>query len=251
MPARGLCGFLRYERGWADSWGRIHALGKLRHREPPQGYSSEEWWAAAKLVRIALYRPLPFQDKANRSFWYALPDLVLKMLHEVDRELVSRLRGSEQIANPHTRDTYVINSFIEEAITSSPLEGASTTRGVAKQMLREGRRPRTISEQMIANNYQAMRFIREHAKECMTPALIMEIHDILMMQTLDDSTAARRLRRHEDDIHVVDNRDGRIIHTPPAAEELPERLEEGPTTKDFLVVQSEGARQVRRTLKHV
>lgn len=216
---------LEIMKGGPTPGGDYAHWDKLRHRKPPQGYSIEEWWAGMKLARIALYRPLPFQDKTNRSFRYALPDLVLKMLHEIDRDLVSRLRGSEQIANPHTRDTYAINALIEEAITSSQLEGASTTRGVAKHMLREGRMPRTVSEQMIANNYQAMHFLRERAKEPMTPALIIEIHAILMMGTLDDSAPPRRLRCHEDDIHVVDNRDGRVIHIPPAAEKLPERME--------------------------
>ena len=45
----------------------------------------------------------------------------------------------DQITNPDTRDRYYISSLIDEAITSSQLEGAATTRLIAKQMIRTGR----------------------------------------------------------------------------------------------------------------
>jgi Fic family protein len=48
---------------------------------------------------------------------------------------------------------------MEEAITSSQLEGAATTREVAKEMIREGRQPRDRSERMILNNYLTMQRI--------------------------------------------------------------------------------------------
>ena len=53
------------------------------------------------------------------------------------------------MTNAEQRDRYVVRSLLEEAITSSQLEGAVTTREVAKEMIRSGRKPRDISEQMI------------------------------------------------------------------------------------------------------
>ena len=197
---------------------------KMRHLTPAAGLTLQEWWLAAKFARTALYRTLPFRDKYQHPFRYALPDLVLKLLHQVDRDAGPRVQATEQIANPQTRDTYIISSLIEEAITSSQLEGASTTRKVAKEMLRDGRKPRTLSEQMIFNNYRAMQFIREIAGEEMTPGIIHELHRILVDQTLDDTSAGGRLRREEEDIHVVDTRDSEVLHTPADAKELKKRL---------------------------
>ncbi len=62
-----------------------------------------------------------------------------RLLHEVDIHGGGELKSTAQVANPDTRDTYLINSLIEEAITSSQLEGAATTRKVAKEMLRQKR----------------------------------------------------------------------------------------------------------------
>jgi len=67
----------------------------------------------------------------------------------------------DQITNPSTRDQYYVGSLIEEAITSSQLEGATTTRPVAKEMIRSGRQPRDESERMILNNYRTMQRIGE------------------------------------------------------------------------------------------
>ena len=44
---------------------------------------------------------------------------------------------------------YLVNSLMEEAIRSSQLEGATTTRRVAKELLRSGREPKDRGERMI------------------------------------------------------------------------------------------------------
>ena len=56
------------------------------------------------------------------------------------------------MTNPETRDSYLVRSLLEESITSSQLEGAATTREIAKEMIRNGRQPRDRGERMIFNN---------------------------------------------------------------------------------------------------
>ncbi len=64
---------------------------------------------------------------------------------------------------------FLVNSLMEEAIRSSQLEGATTSRRVAKEMLRTGREPRDRGERMIANNYRALQFMREEMGEQARP----------------------------------------------------------------------------------
>src|SRR5437773_5756577 len=104
----------------------------------------------------------------------------------------------EPITNPQTKDKYLIRSLMEEAITSSQLEGATTTRQVAKEMIRTGRAPRDRSEQMILNNYHTMSRIGKLRNALMTPELVFEIHRLVTVETLDDPTAAGRLRRGDE-----------------------------------------------------
>jgi Fic family protein len=147
------------------------------------------------------------------------------MLHGIDRDASGSIRASDQVVNPQTRDTYLIASLSEEAITSSQLEGASTTRQVAKEMLKVGRAPRDRSEQMILNNYDAMQFVRRMASEELTPAIVYELQKLLTAGTLDVPDAAGRLRRADEAV-VVSDEIGTVLHVPPPAEQLQRRLAE-------------------------
>ena len=197
---------------------------EVRHRTPPDGLTREHWWAAIKFARQGMLRPLPLLDKAGQPFVFGMPEPVLIHLHHIDRDAAGEIRSVADAAAKEHQPGYLINSLMEEAITSSQLEGAATTRKVAEEMLREGRKPRDHGERMIFNNFVAMQTIRKMRDEAITPQRILELHRMLTADTLDDPADAGQLRR-SDDIRVVDNRDGTLLHQPPPWQELPERLE--------------------------
>lgn len=159
-----------------DPDGKYQHWDKLRHLKLLAPFAShEDWWLALKMSRNARYQKIPHSDKDGRVFVYAEPDVVRRLLHEIDIQ-GGELKTVEQVANPNTRDTYLVNSLIEESITSSQLEGAVTTRKVAKEMIRQKREPRDKSETMILNNYHAMEYIKDISSEALTPELIYELH---------------------------------------------------------------------------
>ncbi len=196
---------------------------QLRYRDPPEGLTREAWWMGLRLARQGAFSTLPLLDKLGRPFVFAMPEVVQIHLHHLDQDLAGVIRSSE-VANSAHRDEYLLRSLIEESITSSQLEGASTTRKVAEAMLREARQPRTHSERMIYNNFLTMRAIQEFREEPFTPKRILELHRLLTDGTLDDPADAGRLRR-SDDVFVYNTDDGSILHKPPSCAELPERLE--------------------------
>jgi Fic family protein len=205
--------------------GKYRHWDILRHLDPPSGFTSEDWWLAIKFARQSHWHQLPLQDVAGESFRYVLTDGVLRMLSDIDRSAGGPIAVSDQVTNPQTRDTYIIKSLIEEAITSSQLEGASTTRDVAKEMIQTGRTPRDRSERMIYNNYQAMQFIRELRDQALTTNIVLELQRILTDGAIDDPGAAGRFRRADEPIVVMEPIVGTVLHTPPPAAELPRRME--------------------------
>jgi Fic family protein len=204
--------------------GRYRHWDTLRHLEPPGNLSSEEWWARIRFARESLLRELPLSDGGGAPFWIGMPDPASELVHLVDRDASGMIEVSEQVTNPETRARYVVSSIVEEAIRSSQLEGAATTRPVAKDMLRTGRAPRNRGERMILNNYHVMERIHELKSEELTPDLVLELHRITTEHTLDTPDAAGRFRRGDEDVRVFDIRDGELLHTPPDARELPGRL---------------------------
>ena len=149
----------------------------------------------------------------------------MEELYQIDLGAGGLASLPEPITNPHTRDKYLVSSLMEEAITSSQLEGAVTTREVAKEMIRTGRKPRDTSERMILNNYVTMRNIRELKSAKLSPDLVFQIHRLVTDKTLEDPTAAGRFRR-PDEKRVVAADYGQIYHEPPPSEELSDRLRE-------------------------
>lgn len=131
---------------------------ELRHRQPPQGLSHEQWWLAEKLSRAGTGTSLPLLSSDGSPFWFCQPPLLLKGLHEIDMKAGASVMAPEAVTTASTRDRYLLSSLMEEAITSTQMEGAATTRDVAKAMIRSRRAPRDRSEQMILNNYRTMQW---------------------------------------------------------------------------------------------
>ena len=78
---------------------------------------------------------------------------------------------------------------------------------------------------MIVNNYMGMLRVRELRHERLTPAMITEFHRIITDGTLDDQADCGRLQLPGEDRVVITDPYDEIMHTPPVATELPQRLE--------------------------
>jgi Fic family protein len=200
---------------------------KLRYLDPPAGLSSEQWWLKVKWTRNDELRQLPLTDAEGAPFGFTLPDIVLRHLHHVDQRCSGEVGMDEIVTSEREAGRrFLVNSLMEEAIRSSQLEGATTSRVVAKEMLRSGRAPQDRSERMILNHFQALEFMREEMGDELTPDSILELHRIITEGTLRDPTAAGRLQRPGEPRVAVFDRDGEDpVHIPPPAEQLPERME--------------------------
>lgn len=195
----------------------------LRHLKAPEGYTLEEWWAALKFRRQSQAKRVSLTDLRGKPFTYSTVDPIGEMLQKIDQGAGGFIRMPEQITNPEMKDQYYVNSLMQEAITSSQLEGAATTRVVAKEMIRTGRLPRDKSEQMILNNFLTMRRIGDLRNKILSADLILEIHRIITEKTLENNSAAGRLRLPDERV-VVGDMYGEVFHEPPSAEQLPERI---------------------------
>ncbi len=197
---------------------------KLIHLTPPGGITHEEWWLFLKSQRRFLYKNIPLRNAKAEPFRFALVDPIPEQLHFVDQNAGGHIGVAAPVLNSQTGDQYSLSSLVEEAITSSQLEGAATTRKVAKEMLLTQRPPTNRSERMIVNNFQTMRLITEIKEEPLTPELVFYIHRTVTENTLNDATAAGRFRNAEEEI-VVGTGEGIVYHVPPPASEMAGRME--------------------------
>jgi Fic family protein len=77
--------------------------------------------------------------------------------------------------------------LLEEAISSSQIEGAMTTSKEAREMIHKGIKPQTTDQHMIVNNFEAMNYIKnELSKKELELSDMLYLQDLLTKNTLEE-----------------------------------------------------------------
>lgn len=203
------------------SWDRFSYVAQTHGVDP------EPAWAIIKLGRQSRYKRVRLKGVGNRPIRFLVSDSIQRELMLIDQELAGQVGAPEEGAlNASQKEKFIVNAFREEAIASSMLEGAATTRKAAKAMLTEGRSPRNRGEQMVLNNYEAIMFLREHQNAELTPEFLLELHTIVTRGTLDDPSESGRFRTTRDEIVIKDHQSGKTLYVPPPADQLKKRLQD-------------------------
>ena len=210
-----------------DVKGRYLHWDQMRHRTPPEGLTHHEWWVATAASRANNARMLPFVGTDGDPFRFTNIDRIQEMVHRIDQQASGRIQTGGIVTAVGPGERYLVSSLVEEAITSSLLEGAATTRPAAKELLQTGRKPRDRGEQMVLNNYLAMQMAEELASrgEPLKSQDVLELHRTVTEGTLDDESEAGRLQQPGEERVQVVWEDGQVLFRPPPAHELPQRLE--------------------------
>lgn len=199
----------------------------IRFKKPsPEGISKEELWRVVKFLRGLQSKKTLIKSENGKYFsWIKLP-YYEEFLHEIDMNTGGELFTEKAEVDRNNKQKLISRGIMEEAIASSQLEGADTGRLAAKKMLREGRKPRNKSEQMIVNNYLSMKMLEDNYKnKKMSMELILEIHGLIAKDIFDEKGENPRVRKRGDDICVFDSISGDIYHKAPDIDFTKEELD--------------------------
>ncbi len=147
----------------------------------PISASIEDFWPQALAYRKQQAIILPLHSWDGHAYWYAPTE---KLLSAGDK-FVEIARNEAITAMPQYEHD---EGVIDEAFYSSVIEGAYSTRQRAREVITSGEPPKDRSEQMIVNNYAALRFVLDHLDSPINEAIVLEIARILTEGTLEDST---------------------------------------------------------------
>ena len=189
---------------------------KVKYKPLPEGYTSQMLWTYVKASRVR--RVITVWDKYDIIL--CITSQMQRMCHDFDMKFGSFWEADNEPQSPEKK-YYLSSSLMEEAIYSSKMEGASTTRVVAKEMLRKKKSPQNKAQQMIANNYATIQYIVEHKDEPLTEEGLLYIHKLMTEKTLDNPDDAGRFRTN-DNVVVADMVEGDVVYTPPTFEDIPE-----------------------------
>lgn len=189
---------LRYlsEHPPTDAKGRYLSWEQFRYRHPTD---SKYRWLAQKLNRHAIMQSMYIGDY---QFSYCLPQSLQAKLYYIEYHYHQW---------QWSIDTEEL--LFEEPITSAQLEGASTTRKVAKELLASRRVPKNKSDVMIVNNYHLMQAVKQRINQPLDITMILQLHQIATEGAIDNDAISGEFRQ-DDDIVIADY-DGQIVHQPP------------------------------------
>lgn len=207
-----------------DDQGRYLHFDELRFRLP-SGLDASLGWSMVKLARQRRLNPVVELGEPAQPGKLLLTPAMHMAMSEADRHASSAaLEWMIRQIGEQRHMHYLLNDLVEdEAISSSQLEGAATTTGAAKNLLKRQAGPRTPDEKMIVGNFRLMQFAWAERHKPLSVELIADMHKVGVQGINDDVYQQGALRK--DDTVVVADADGNVVHTPPSAEGLERRLQ--------------------------
>ena len=187
----------------------------VKYKKCPKKCSPQQLWTYVKASRMRNMITIWPQY----GILLGITNQMQRMCHEFDMNF-GGFWGANSIIPGDSKEHYLVSSLMEEAIFSSQMEGAATTRQVAKEMLRKKITPKDKSQQMIANNYQTIQFVVQNQDTPLTMELLQHIHRLMTEKTLDDPDNAGRFRTN-DDVVVENGITHEVVHRPPSYTEIP------------------------------
>ena len=180
-------------------------------------------WMLMKMARGANAKPIKIGPIKGS---YSLTSDLLEDLFALERSLSGYIEyHGKEVGDPRMR-YYSVSSFVEEAISSSILEGAAVTRTDAKRMIRKNKPPVSIDERMIINNLLAMENLKKIKDRKLTPELIKDMHRIIVNRTLKSGMEWEGRFREDNETVVGDPfEEEKVYHVPPTYDKIPQMIE--------------------------
>lgn len=192
----------------------------IKYKKCPTGCTPQQLWTFVKAARRI--NNIKVWDKYDVRL--SLTNSMQKMCHQFDMYWGGSW-GNNSIIDTNNKEQYLISSLMEEAIYSSQMEGAATTRKVAKEMLRKKMTPKDKSQQMIHNNYQTIQYIVEHKDKPLSEELLLQIHRLMTDNTMQNPEDAGRFRNNND-VVVENGITHETVHTPPSYKDIPQFIKD-------------------------
>lgn len=175
-------------------------------------------WSAFKFKRRSTAQRFNLADQA---VMFNLTAKINTAMSQVDRLAYAR---NGELSEEDAASYLMAQLIMEEAISSSQLEGAATTSRVAMELLAVGRAPRNEDESMIMGNWRLMQHIVTMGDAPLTRHDILAIHHIACADINDEKYHPGEVRLNND--IFVAGRDGEIIHQTPDFQRLDGMLDD-------------------------
>ena len=170
-------------------------------------------WPELEKERRRRSTELPLYTQEGKPFRF-----VVNATIEAQCDRIAEMARREIVFSGPEFDVMYEDAVIDEAVYSSLIEGAFTSRAQAVQFIRRHNEPKNKSEQMVKNNYDALTYVLEHLEEPITEETAFQIARIVTQ-----SASEVQVNGYRTGPVYVTGRDG-VVYTPPEAKRVPEMM---------------------------
>ncbi|MEE9395127.1 MAG: Fic family protein [Planctomycetota bacterium] len=199
-------------RHWEDGASQV----------PHPDLSPDRTWALAQVRRRLAATSIPQACDPKALAHHACLGLpsILATQHELDRFELGDGKSADwqALLEPLAR-----SSREHEALGTSLLAGCTVDADAAREMLRQGRAPRSEAEQTVRSSFDALHWVSQQAHRAIDCAGLLELQSRILSAGADPDHRGR-FRRASERMPVRDE-SGRVIYEPPPAAALKKRLE--------------------------
>lgn len=185
---------------------------EIIHRLPVSS-SIQQFWPELEKERRKRSQELPLLAQNGKPFWFVLTGGIEKQC-----DAIAELARRDIAFTGPEFDALFQDAVVDEAVYSSVIEGAFTSREQAVDFIRQNKQPRNKSEQMVKNNYDALTYVLEHLEDEISEETILQIAQIVTR-----SAAEVQVNGYRDGAVYVTGREG-VVYTPPQADAVPEMM---------------------------
>lgn len=175
--------------------------------------SIQQFWPELEKERRKRSQELPLLAQNGKPFWFVLTGGIEKQC-----DAIAELARRDIAFTGPEFDALFQDAVVDEAVYSSVIEGAFTSREQAVDFIRQNKQPRNKSEQMVKNNYDALTYVLEHLEDEISEETILQIAQIVTR-----SAAEVQVNGYRDGAVYVTGREG-VVYTPPQADAVPEMM---------------------------
>ena len=179
----------------------------------PVSISIQQFWPELEKERRKRSQKLPLLAQDGKPFWFVLTGGIEKQC-----DAIAELARRDIAFTGPEFDALFQDAVVDEAVYSSVIEGAFTSREQAVDFIRQNKQPRNKSEQMVKNNYDALTYVLEHLEDEISEETILQIANIVTR-----SAAEVQVTGYRDGAVYVTGREG-VVYTPPQTDAVPEMM---------------------------
>ena len=168
-----------------------------------------QFWPVMEEARKKNAISLPLKAQNGLPFWFVINKTI-----EAQCDAVAAIARRSFVFDELSEKT-MEEATIDEAVWSSVIEGAFTSKAEAARIIQQNKSPSNKSEQMVKNNYQALMYVLEHLEDPITAQTLIDIARMVTCGASDETVEGFRT------IPVyVTGREG-IVYPPPDAAQVP------------------------------